>query len=124
MSDKDSVPLPTPEELLALTGTRRCLFGDARQIRQICEIVRKVARSSGPVLIRGESGTGKEVLASAIHRQSPRADKPFVPLHAGAIPRELFESELFGYLKGAFTGADRDRSGAFDQADNGTLFLD
>lgn len=124
MTEPHSVPLPSPEELLALTGTRRCLFGDARQIRQICEIVRKVARSSGPVLIRGESGTGKEVLASAIHRQSPRVSKPFVPLHAGAIPRELFESELFGHCKGAFTGADRDRTGAFDQADGGTLFLD
>lgn len=112
------------DELLAVTGTRRCLFGENHQIKGICEIVRKVARSRGPVLIRGESGTGKEVLAAAIHGQSPRSGGPFLAVNAGAIPAELFESELFGATKGAFTGADRDRLGRFDDADGGTLFLD
>lgn len=117
-------PFHSGDELLAVTGTRRCLFGENHQIKGICEIVRKVARSRGPVLIRGESGTGKEVLAAAIHGQSPRSAGPFLAVNAGAIPAELFESELFGAIKGAFTGADRDRRGRFDEADGGTLFLD
>ncbi|HEY9072477.1 MAG TPA: sigma-54 dependent transcriptional regulator [Candidatus Ozemobacteraceae bacterium] len=120
--DKPSVAAPT--DLLAVTGTSQCLFGDNSQIRQICDVVRKVARSRGPVLLRGESGTGKEVLARALHLQSPRSEKPFIPVNAGSLPRELVESELFGHVKGAFTGADRDRVGRFDEADGGTLFLD
>ncbi|MBF0498853.1 MAG: sigma-54-dependent Fis family transcriptional regulator [Candidatus Riflebacteria bacterium] len=112
------------DAILAITGTRRCLFGENHQIKEICEVVRKVARSRGPVLIRGESGTGKEVLASAIHTQSPRANGPFLAVNAAAIPAELFESELFGHIKGSFTGADRDRIGRFEEASGGTLFLD
>ena len=119
-----SMPPGIMDNPLAAVGTSRCLFGENRQIKQICEIVRKVARSTGPVLIRGESGTGKEILAQAIHLQGPRAGKPFIAVNAAAIPRELFESELFGHQKGSFTGADRDRTGRFDEADGGTLFLD
>ncbi len=112
------------EDFLAITGTSRCLFGNDQEIRKICDIVRKVSRSSGPVLIRGESGTGKEVLAAAIHHQSKRAQEPFIAVNCAAIPRDLFESELFGHIRGSFTGADRDRSGKFDFAHRGTLFLD
>ncbi len=87
-------------------------------------MARRVAPRSVPVLIEGESGTGKELLAKAIHRASPRRDKPLVIINCGAIPAELVESELFGHEKGAFTGADKPRPGHFEVAHEGTLFLD
>lgn len=93
-------------------------------MKRVIAKARLVAPRSVPVLIEGESGTGKELLARAIHRASPRRDNPFLPLNCGAIPSELIESELFGYEKGAFTGADRTRRGYFEEANNGTLFLD
>jgi two-component system, NtrC family, response regulator AtoC len=88
------------------------------------EIAAKVARHPSPVVVTGESGTGKELVARLIHNESDRADSPFVPINCGAIPENLLESELFGYVRGAFSGADRDKPGLFEAASGGTLFLD
>ena len=93
-------------------------------MQDLYEKIEQVAHSNAPVFITGESGTGKEVCAEAIHRHSRRGGKPFVPLNCAAIPRDLIESELFGHVKGAFTGAIADRDGAVTLADGGTLFLD
>lgn len=88
------------------------------------ELATKVARHPSTVLVTGESGTGKELIARHTHAQSPRADRPFVPVNCGAIPENLLESELFGHARGAFTGAQTERAGLFEEADGGTLFLD
>ncbi|HSR43324.1 MAG TPA: sigma-54 dependent transcriptional regulator, partial [Longimicrobiales bacterium] len=88
------------------------------------EMATKVAAHPAPVLISGASGTGKELVARLIHREGDRADGPFVPVNCGAIPENLLESEFFGYMKGSFSGADRDKAGLFEAADGGTLFLD
>ncbi len=100
------------------------LVGESPEIWQMIETIQQVAPTTIPVLVLGESGTGKELVAQAIHRLSPRQDKPFVVVNAGAIPEGIIESELFGHEKGAFTGAIGTRKGYFEQADGGTLFLD
>jgi transcriptional regulator with PAS, ATPase and Fis domain len=100
------------------------LYGVSPAIRQVRDMIERVAASDATILIAGESGTGKEVAARAIHARSPRRDKPFVALNCGAIPEHLIESELFGHVKGAFTGAVADRAGCFRGADGGTIFLD
>ena len=100
------------------------LVGDSSQIQEIFRMIRRVGPSDVPVLITGESGTGKELVARAIHRQSTRQSAPFVPINCGAIPETLLESELFGYEKGAFTGATQQRKGRIESAQGGTLFLD
>jgi DNA-binding NtrC family response regulator len=100
------------------------MIGTGPSMQKVFELVNKVAPSNASVVIGGQSGTGKEVVARAIHNLSPRKDKPFVALNCSAIPATLIESELFGYERGAFTGADQRRMGNFELAHNGTLFLD
>jgi two-component system NtrC family response regulator len=93
-------------------------------MQKVCRVIEKVAPTSATVLLLGESGTGKELLARALHTQSPRASRPFVAINCAAIPDTLLESELFGYEKGAFTGAIKQTPGKFETASGGTLFLD
>ena len=100
------------------------LFGEHPSMRRIFEIIRRVGPSDAPVLVTGESGTGKELVARALHSLSSRATRNFVPVHCGAIPEDLLESELFGHVRGAFTGAIAARTGRFQLAHNGTIFLD
>src|SRR5881409_4299273 len=109
---------------LDTTPAARALIAESRAMREALDMVARVAEHPTTVLITGERGTGKEVIAQAIHRASPRAAGPFVAVNCAAIPDTLLESELFGYVKGAFTGAAGDRPGLFEQADGGTLLLD
>jgi two-component system, NtrC family, response regulator PilR len=101
-----------------------CLVGESPQMKRIYDLIEKVGPTKSNIFISGESGTGKELVAKAVHRQSPRKDKPFVVINCAGIPENLIESELFGYRKGAFTGATTDKDGLFDVADGGTVFLD
>lgn len=100
------------------------LIGQSEPMKALTHLIKRVSPSKTPILILGESGTGKEMVAQAIHRLSPRAQGPFVVINCAAIPEHLFESELFGHVKGAFTGANERRMGLFQAADGGTLFLD
>lgn len=100
------------------------MVGSADGIEKVKRLIGKVAATDATVLIRGETGTGKELAARAVHDQSPRHEKPFVAVNCGALPEHLVESELFGHRKGAFTGADENRTGLFEMASGGTLFLD
>jgi len=100
------------------------IIGCSPKMKEIFSLVQKVAPSGSSVMILGESGTGKELVAKAIHANSPRSKKPFIAVNCGAIPETLIESELFGHMKGAFTGAVVDRAGLFEEAEGGTLFLD
>ena len=100
------------------------IIGQSSSLRDLFKVITKVAPTDSTVLVTGESGTGKEVLVRALHANSLRADKPFIPINCGAIPRELLESELFGHEKGAFTHAIRSKPGRFELGDTGTVFLD
>ncbi len=100
------------------------IIGQSEGIRNVLSLVERVSDSDSTVLITGESGTGKELVAKAIHYNSSRSEKPFIPINCGAIPEDLLESELFGHVKGAFTGAINNRIGRFELASGGTLFLD
>ncbi len=107
--------------------TEQCfagIIGRDPKMLELFDTIREVTEVHVPVLIQGESGTGKELVAAAIHDEGPLADKPFVPVNCGALPEGILESELFGHVKGAFTGAVRDRKGRFQLADGGTIFLD
>jgi len=101
-----------------------CLIGESPQMKRIYDLIRRVATTKTNILISGESGTGKELVARAIHEQSLRSDKPFIVINCAGIPETLIESELFGYKKGAFTGASTDKAGLFEAADGGTVFID
>ncbi|MDD5483597.1 MAG: sigma-54 dependent transcriptional regulator [Kiritimatiellae bacterium] len=109
-----------------LTGKYRFenIIAESRSMQHVCEMIERVAPTDATVLIYGESGTGKELVAQAIHAHSPRKNKKFLPLNCAALPEPLLESELFGHVKGAFTGAASDKTGLFEVANNGTLFLD
>ncbi|HUP42026.1 MAG TPA: sigma-54 dependent transcriptional regulator [Thermoanaerobaculia bacterium] len=100
------------------------IIGSSRRMQEIFHLVERVARTSSTVLVHGESGTGKELIARAIHFASPRAEARFLSINCGALPENLLESELFGHVRGAFTGAVREKKGLFQEADRGTLFLD
>lgn len=100
------------------------IIGQAPAMQEVFRAIGRLSRSHATVLINGESGSGKELVASALHKHSPRAEKPFIAINTAAIPKDLLESELFGHERGAFTGAAAARRGRFEQADNGTLFLD
>jgi two-component system, NtrC family, response regulator PilR len=106
------------------TPIEKYIVGNSTTVKRVFELIRRVADSPATVLVTGESGTGKELAARAIHASSCVAKGPFIAVNCGAIPESLIESELFGYVKGAFTGADRNHNGYFRDADNGTLFLD
>jgi two-component system nitrogen regulation response regulator GlnG len=106
------------------TGNPTEIIGEAPAMQEVFRAIGRLSHSLITVLINGESGTGKELVAHALHRHSPRAGGPFVALNMAAIPKDLMESELFGHEKGAFTGAQAQRRGRFEQADGGTLFLD
>ena len=111
---QELVDNPAPKEII----------GSAAAMQDVFRAIGRLSRSNITVLITGESGTGKELVAQALHRHSPRAAHPFIALNTAAIPRDLLESELFGHERGAFTGAQAQRQGRFEQADGGTLFLD
>jgi DNA-binding NtrC family response regulator len=122
-------PLESPEQLLAVVERALAprddgIAGDSQRFREVIETADRVAEKDVPVLITGESGTGKELVARRIHSRSRRAKKAFVAVNCAALPDTLAESELFGHERGAFTGADRQRAGRFEEAAGGTLFLD
>ncbi len=109
---------------LAPFNREETIVGESNSIKEVFKLIGRVATSDASILIVGESGTGKELVARAIHKYSDRAHKPFIAINCAAIPEPLLESELFGYEKGAFTGADKQKSGKFEEANGGTLFLD
>ena len=106
------------------SGSIQNIIGSSPAILELGKMIEAVARERATVLITGESGTGKEIVSRAIHELSPRADRPFVPVNCGAVAESLLESELFGFMKGTFTGAEQNRAGVFEAADGGTIFLD
>ncbi len=111
-------------DTMVAVPSARTLLGDSPVMGKVRQLIDKLARSQAPIYISGESGSGKELAARLIHDNGARRDRPFVPVNCGAIPENLMESEFFGYKKGAFTGAERDRDGFFQAAAGGTLFLD
>jgi two-component system, NtrC family, response regulator HydG len=125
-SKKEVIDLKSKQKLLMEQGDQPFshIIGQSQNMMNVLTTVKKVARTDANILILGENGTGKEVIARAIHRASPRKDEVFISVDLGAISESLFESELFGYKKGAFTDAKEDRAGRFEAANKGTIFLD
>ena len=111
-------------ERLRLSQGLGAMIGRSGEMEKLYRILSKVAQSSHPVLVLGESGTGKELVARTIHAYGPNAQKPFLPVDCGSLVPTLIESELFGYVKGAFTGANRNKDGLLVSAEGGTVFLD
>jgi len=109
---------------IAPFNPKETIIGESNSIKEVFKLIGRVATSDANILIVGESGTGKELVARALHKYSDRSHKPFIAINCAAIPEPLLESELFGYEKGAFTGADKQKSGKFEEANGGTLFLD
>jgi two-component system response regulator PilR (NtrC family) len=124
LRSKRSTPAGEREDHLKFEFHFDYLIGESAQIKKVYDLIERVSQTKTNILISGESGTGKELVARAIHRQSPRSEKPFVVINCAGIPENLIESELFGYKKGAFTGAITDKEGLFDAADGGTVFFD
>ena len=114
----------TPSQITPSENKKLKIIGQAKSLQSVFRAIGKISKSNISVLIRGESGTGKELIAQSIHDNSDRSDMPFVAINVAAIPHDLLESELFGHEKGAFTGAQTQRIGRFEQALGGTLFLD
>lgn len=126
VNSKERSQLHTPHSTLHTPNSTLLtpIVGSSPALTQVLDTIQRVAPTNAPVLILGESGTGKELIAEAIHRQSRRASESFVKVNLGGVSQSLFESEMFGYRKGAFTGAVTDRAGRFELADKGTIFLD
>jgi PAS domain S-box-containing protein len=124
VSFRDVTEVAELRERLGEQGELHGIVGGSGSMREIFATIKQVAPSNYPVLVTGESGTGKELVARAIHLESNRREAPFVPINCGALPENILESELFGHVRGAFTGAIRDKLGRFELADRGTLFLD
>ena len=120
VKDRQTLENPIPSKL----GTRFGIIGSSKPMQSIFRIIEKTCSINSTIIINGESGTGKELVARAIHYSGYRASAPFVPINCGAIPESLLESELFGHLKGSFTGADHTKEGFFHSANKGTIFLD
>jgi transcriptional regulator with PAS, ATPase and Fis domain len=120
LDNADDPTRPDPAECVAFEG----IIGAAPKMTDLFATIHDLAQAAVPVLLQGESGTGKELVANALHHCGPRAGKLFVPVNCGALPEGLVESELFGHVRGAFTGAHRDKKGRFELADGGTIFLD
>ncbi len=116
--------LPAEEKPVKIETFKETFVGKSPRIQEVFKIIGQVSPLSVPVLITGESGSGKELVAKSIHRLSPRSKGPFIPVNCAAIPETLLESELFGYEKGAFTGANQSKGGRFEEAEGGTIFLD
>jgi two-component system response regulator PilR (NtrC family) len=116
--------LKVPEKPQPVSSATQQLLGESPAMAQVRSLIERLAKSQAPVFVNGESGSGKELAARLIHALGPRAEQPFIAVNCGAIPENLMESEFFGYKKGAFTGAEADRDGFFQAANNGTLFLD
>ncbi len=119
-----SQPPSSSDEQPSVEIDRSCIIGQSHGLQEVLQTVARIARTNASVLITGESGTGKELIAEAVHHNSRRASRPFVKVNLGGISQSLFESEMFGHKKGAFTDATSDRIGRFELADKGTIFLD
>src|ERR1700739_638452 len=115
---------PPPRAAFSSPNSLEGLIGNSGPMRHLYELIRKVSQSASPVLLLGETGTGKEMVARAIHFTGVRGERPFVPVDCSALTPTLVESELFGHVRGAFTGADYSKRGLLQAADKGTIFLD